>query len=101
LSGWDRVGKEMRPHWHVACIIELSLSEVTELWGWPKRISIKRIVEIQSHDCGQPFAERLPTVLLSPRSELGITEWLANFFVTISTAMHSSRRGRPERQPVT
>jgi hypothetical protein len=38
-SGWGRAGKEMRPHWHVACIIELSLSEVTELGDGPNSIS--------------------------------------------------------------
>jgi len=36
---------------------------------------MKRIVNPIRRDCGQtPFAARLPTVLLSPKSELGVTE---------------------------
>ena len=68
LSGWDRVGKEMRPHWHVACIIELSPSKVTELWGWPKRTSDERDREQQSDmTAGKPICGKVADS--SPKSE--------------------------------
>lgn len=50
---------------------------------------------------GKSICGKVADSLLSPKTELGITGKLANFLVTISPAMHSSRRGRPERQLVT
>jgi hypothetical protein len=103
LSGWNGAEKEMRLHWHVACIIELSLSEVTSFGGDRKaHLDGKGSRHQQSAvTAGKSICGKVADGLLSPKSELGLTGRLANLFVTINPAMHSSRRGCLERQAVT